>query len=120
MSAYFTVFAANYIPIHVTRVDKADNVWTNNLGTPLLKVHSRELLEMSAAAVYRQLFPTQLPFGDSERLGRFPVLQPQVVTVVGAGWSSSAADVILSSAGWVAVTVGRDQVCSIRLGHEHQ
>lgn len=41
MSAYFTVFAAAYLPIHVTRVDKADAVWTNNLGSSLLKVRNR-------------------------------------------------------------------------------
>lgn len=90
VSAYFTVFAAAYLPIHVTRVDKADAVWTNNLGSSLLKI----------------------PFGDSERLGKFPVLQPQLVSVTGTGWGSSAADVVLSSAGWVAVTVGKGkEVC---------
>ena len=38
VSAYFTVFAASYLPVHVTIVDKADSVWTKNLGQPLLKV----------------------------------------------------------------------------------
>ena len=38
VSGYFTVFSASYLPVHVTRVDKADTVRTNNLGTPLLKV----------------------------------------------------------------------------------
>ena len=36
-SAYFTVFAASYLPVHVTKVEKAENVWSNNLGTPFTK-----------------------------------------------------------------------------------
>ena len=51
--------------------------------------------------------PSQIPFGDSERLSQFPGLQPQLLSITGAGWKSSAADVVLSSAGWVAVTVGQ-------------
>lgn len=38
------------------------------------------------------------------------MLQPQLVSVTGTGWGSSAADVVLSSAGWVAVTVGKGKV----------
>lgn len=37
MSAYFTVFAASYLPVHITKISKADAVWANNLGQPLLK-----------------------------------------------------------------------------------
>lgn len=32
------MFAASYIPVHVTRVSKAEQIWANNLGKPLLKV----------------------------------------------------------------------------------
>ena len=54
--------------------------------------------------------PFQIPFGDAGRLARFPPLKPELVCVTGSDWSSSAADVVLSSAGWVAVTVARDKV----------
>lgn len=44
------------------------------------------------------------------------MLQPQLVTVEGAGWNSSAADVIVSSAGWVAITAGHNQVSANEWG----
>ena len=37
-SAYFTVFAASYLPIHTTKIEKADDVYARNVGTHLLKV----------------------------------------------------------------------------------
>ncbi len=36
--AYFTVFAASYLPVHTTKVIKADDIYHRNLGTHLLKV----------------------------------------------------------------------------------
>ena len=38
VSAYFTVLAASYLPVHVTQIEKADSVYSRNLGTHLLKV----------------------------------------------------------------------------------
>ena len=38
VSAYFTVFAAPYLPIHTTKIEKADEVYARNIGTHLLKV----------------------------------------------------------------------------------
>lgn len=40
-------------------------------------------------------------------MDRFPPLEPQELTIHGRGWKASTADVILSSAGWVAVTIGQ-------------
>ena len=37
-SAYFTVFASSYLPVHTSKISKADTVYQNLLGTPVLKV----------------------------------------------------------------------------------
>ena len=86
VSAYFTVFASKRLPIHATRFDKIDTIYARHLGTPLLGV----------------------PCGDTERLSRFPALLDEEYTLTGVGWKSSCADIVLSSAGWVGVTVGED------------
>ena len=41
-------------------------------------------------------------------MSHFPPLESQALTIRGTGWKASSADVILSSAGWVAVTLGQD------------
>lgn len=46
-------------------------------------------------------------FEDREEA--FPPLAAQDLSITGTGWKQSAADVILSSAGWVAVTVGNGE-----------
>jgi hypothetical protein len=49
----------------------------------------------------------QLPLNFEEReegAAPFPPLTSQDVLITGSGWKQSAADVVLSSAGWVAVT----------------
>ena len=56
----------------------------------------------------------QIPFGSTERLQQFTELRFQDLSVSGAGWRQSAADVVLSSAGWVAVTGGRGHVFALR------
>ena len=38
VSAYFTVFAGSYLPVHVSKIEKADGVYERNVGTHLLKV----------------------------------------------------------------------------------
>lgn len=38
VSAYFTVFASSYLPIHVSKIENADGVYERNVGTHLLKV----------------------------------------------------------------------------------
>lgn len=50
-----------------------------------------------------------MPCGDAERLQSFPRLEPQEVEVTGVSWKQSAADVVLSSSGWVAITIGTGQ-----------
>ena len=57
---------------------------------------------------------TQIPFGSTERLQQFAKLQSQDLSISGMGWRQSTADVVLSSAGWVAVTGGCDQALALR------
>ena len=42
------------------------------------------------------------------------MLEPQELTIRGKGWKASTADVILSSAGWVAVTIGQDKAMQLK------
>ncbi|KAF1385140.1 hypothetical protein PFLUV_G00127580 [Perca fluviatilis] len=46
----------------------------------------------------------QVPLGGSERMKEFPALVPQEFRLEGGGYLQAAADIKLSSAGWVAVT----------------
>ncbi|XP_060092918.1 nitric oxide-associated protein 1 [Heteronotia binoei] len=81
-SSWFTVVASNLLPIHVTLVEKADDIYQKHAGHKLLKV----------------------PIGGEERMKDFPPLVPQDVMLEGAGDAEAVADIKLSSAGWVAVT----------------
>lgn len=57
----------------------------------------------------------QLPLDYAERDGPpFPPLVSQDISIAGAGWKRSAADVVLSSVGWVAVTIGEDEALALR------
>ena len=52
------------------------------------------------------LFLLQIPIGGKSRMKDFPQLHGQLIQVEGIGWKQSAADVVLSSAGWIAITAG--------------
>ena len=56
----------------------------------------------------------QVPFGSKEHLQKFPVLSGQEMEMTGVDWKQSAADVILSNIGWVAVTAGTGSVVSVK------
>ena len=65
--------------------------------------------------VSRVLYPsTQIPVGGSERLATFPALQSKELIIRGVGWKQSASDVVLSSAGWIAVMVGANMEIILR------
>ena len=93
VSAYFSVFASAGIPVHVTQIDKAEMIYSRHLGEPLLMV----------------------PCGDTTRLNRFPPLLSEEHTLTGVGWKTSCADVVLSSAGWIGVTVGEEKEVTLRV-----
>lgn len=59
------------------------------------------------------LFSLQIPVGGKERMETFPPLGSQEFTIKGIGWDASAADVVLSNVGWVAVTAGNDSLVTL-------
>ncbi|XP_021562424.1 nitric oxide-associated protein 1 [Carlito syrichta] len=82
-SAWFTVVASNFLPVHITSLDKADAVYEKHAGHLLL----------------------QVPMGGKERMAEFPPLIAEDITLKeGHGESEAVADIKFSSAGWVAVT----------------
>ena len=44
----------------------------------------------------------------------FPPLESQELEIYGRGWKASTADVVLSSAGWVAVTIGQGKAMLLK------
>lgn len=54
--------------------------------------------------------------GDSDRLSQFPQLESLEFELTGIGWKQCLGDIILSSAGWIAVTIGEGQVIKVQ-GH---
>ncbi|XP_055967241.1 nitric oxide-associated protein 1 [Sorex fumeus] len=82
-SAWFTVVASNFLPVHITSLDKAETVYEKHAGHMLLKV----------------------PEGGKERMAGFPPLVAEDITLEeGLGDTEAVADIKFSSAGWVAVT----------------
>ncbi|XP_069869106.1 nitric oxide-associated protein 1 [Dipodomys merriami] len=82
-SAWFTVVASNYLPVHITSLDKADAIYKKHAGYTLL----------------------QVPMGGEERMAEFPPLVAEdIILKEGLGESEAVADIKFSSAGWVAVT----------------
>ncbi|XP_005924099.1 nitric oxide-associated protein 1 [Haplochromis burtoni] len=81
-SCWFSVMASDRVPVHITSLEKADSIYEKHGGHVLLGV----------------------PVGGSERMKEFPALVPQEFSLEGRGYLEAAADIKLSSAGWVAVT----------------
>ncbi|XP_070252181.1 nitric oxide-associated protein 1 [Myotis yumanensis] len=83
LSAWFTVVASNFLPVHITSLEKADTIYQKHAGDILLKV----------------------PMGGKERMAEFPPLVAEDITLEeGLGKPEAVADIKFSSAGWVAVT----------------
>ncbi|XP_078668356.1 nitric oxide-associated protein 1-like [Branchiostoma floridae x Branchiostoma belcheri] len=93
-SIFLTVFASSDLPLHVCALKRADDLYARHAGKmDLLKV----------------------PIGGDERMASFPPLQPTEVTVTGVDNKFSAADLVLSSAGWVAVTPDKWTTAQLRV-----
>lgn len=74
----FTVFCAETLPITITKLNDADYIYDNFLGTKLLAV----------------------PIGDSQRLKLFPALKSgKIIECTGIDAECSCIDVVLSNAG---------------------
>nr|XP_057920017.1 nitric oxide-associated protein 1 [Doryrhamphus excisus] len=86
-SCWFSVIASSRLPVHISSLEKADGVYQKHAGRELLGV----------------------PAGGEERMKEFPALVPQEVRLEGRGDLEAAADIKLSSAGWVAVTAAEGQ-----------
>ncbi|XP_044261998.1 nitric oxide-associated protein 1 [Tribolium madens] len=82
-SIRLTVFASQELPLTVCTIEDAEEMYQKLLGTDLFRV----------------------PSGDSKRISRWPNLElAKEFTVKGQSWYKSSNDVVLSNAGWVAVT----------------
>ncbi|XP_033211799.1 nitric oxide-associated protein 1 [Belonocnema kinseyi] len=87
-----TVFSSKELPITICETIWADEIY-------------RELLETEAFGV---------PINNPERLKLWPELQSKDMEVLGLYEDESAADVILSSAGWMAITALQGEQVSLR------
>ncbi|KAJ9597758.1 hypothetical protein L9F63_011366 [Diploptera punctata] len=89
-----TVFASELLPITVCNTDDAEELYKVLLGSKLLAV----------------------PCGEQARLSQWPALEPHPNTLELEGTNSrkSSGDIILSSAGWIAVTPYRGKKCILR------
>ncbi|XP_042274311.1 nitric oxide-associated protein 1 isoform X3 [Thunnus maccoyii] len=92
-SCWFSVVASGRVPVHVTSLEKAAGVYEKHAGHVLLGV----------------------PQGGLERMKEFPALVPQEFRLEGRGYLEAAADIKLSSAGWVAVTAVEGEQLLLRV-----
>lgn len=85
-----TVFAAKTLPVTICERDDAETIYSHYVGTHVLRV----------------------PFGNEIRLEKWPGLtSADEFSIKGVSWEESCVDVVLSSAGWIAVTPDRDLIC---------
>ncbi|KAK7110305.1 hypothetical protein V1264_014200 [Littorina saxatilis] len=91
-SIYLTAHVAQPVKLHVKDKEEADEFYCDNLGTSTLGV----------------------PLGDAERLSKIPSLVGREFQITGVDWDTAAADIQLSSIGWVAVTAGRGMAVTVR------
>ncbi|CAG9857420.1 unnamed protein product [Phyllotreta striolata] len=87
-SVRLTVFRSNELPVTVCEIEKADEVYAGCLGTELFRV----------------------PIDEGDRLGKWPGLEAgRRFTVKGVHERFSTKDVVLSNAGWVAISCYFDE-----------
>ncbi|XP_011155376.2 nitric oxide-associated protein 1 isoform X3 [Solenopsis invicta] len=77
-----TIFSSSELPVTLTRTEDADSVYN-------------ELLETEAFVV---------PENNPDRLKHWPALESKEMEVTGVGKNESIGDIVLSSAGWIAIT----------------
>ncbi|XP_069697754.1 nitric oxide-associated protein 1 [Periplaneta americana] len=86
-----TVFSSSSLPLTICQIDDAAEIYDALLGSKLLGV----------------------PCGGSSRLSQWPGLKvhSRDFELQGCGWKESCGDILLSSAGWIAITAGKDKRC---------
>ncbi|GAB1859695.1 hypothetical protein CAJAP_00774 [Camponotus japonicus] len=87
-----TIFSSRQLPITVTNTADADSIYD-------------ELLKTEAFVV---------PESNPERLKHWPALGSKEMEIIGIGRNESAADVVLSSAGWIAIAGGENVRLSLK------
>ncbi|XP_063732244.1 LOW QUALITY PROTEIN: nitric oxide-associated protein 1 [Eleginops maclovinus] len=92
-ACWFSVLVSSQIPVHISSLERVQGVYQKHAGHQLLGV----------------------PAGGSERMKDFPPLVPQDFSLQGVGFKEAAADLKLSSAGWVAVTAAPGDQLTLRL-----
>ncbi|XP_012252787.2 nitric oxide-associated protein 1 [Athalia rosae] len=87
-----TVFASHKLPVTICYTEDAGFIYDRMLTTGAFAV----------------------PLNNPERLKRWPRLSSKDFEITGVGWKVSAADIVLSSAGWVAITPGPESKATFR------
>ncbi|KAL2744949.1 nitric oxide-associated protein 1 isoform X1 [Vespula maculifrons] len=82
-----TIFASDELPITMCRIIDADYLY-------------KELLHTEALVV---------PINNPQRLKVWPLLQPKQFEITGVSKIESAADIVLSNAGWIAITAKENE-----------
>ncbi|KHN78301.1 Nitric oxide-associated protein 1 [Toxocara canis] len=87
-AVFMSVFASELLPLNVMKTSEVDSFMDRYSGSAALVV----------------------PQGDANRLAQFPKLEGREMELDGRGMEEGAADVILSSIGWVCVTAERVKI----------
>ena len=86
-----------------------------NLVSKVIFFSSKTVSDVVLSQPYPPVLPIlQIPVGGKERMESFPPLGSQDFTIKGIGWDTSAADVVLSSVGWVSVTAGVGSLVTVK------
>ncbi|XP_044743956.1 nitric oxide-associated protein 1 [Chrysoperla carnea] len=89
----FTIFTSNSLPITICDTKDADDLYKQLIGSELFLV----------------------PQATGDRLMKWTSLTSgEILNVVGKDYKISSADIILSSAGWIAITPGPDVQCKLQ------
>ncbi|XP_076439577.1 nitric oxide-associated protein 1-like [Babylonia areolata] len=91
-SVYLTAYVSQAIKLHVKDRAEADHFHHTHLGTASLAI----------------------PLGNEERLSRIPSLIGREFHITGTNWDEAAADIQLSSLGWVSVAAGPGMPVTLR------
>ncbi|XP_041370814.1 nitric oxide-associated protein 1-like [Gigantopelta aegis] len=91
-SIFLTVHCSANLPLHVVNGNEAEEFYSQRVGTKQLGV----------------------PLGLCDRVKSLPPLESKDVSVVGLNWEQAAADIQLSSLGWVSVTAGFEMSVTLR------
>ncbi|CAG7831862.1 unnamed protein product, partial [Allacma fusca] len=88
-----TFYVSQHVPITVVETKDADEIYEKALGTPVFGI----------------------PMGNKERLNQLPPLKARDFELKGISVKYSCNDIVISGAGWVAVTAGKDDICHLKV-----